>query len=179
MYVELLPAPPSSSQLLLAPPSSSSQLRPQVPVCTDDPQASGSVGCIVLRGLLANPQFTVTVVSRTESQATFPAGVAVHKSDFSADDLHKAFAGQDVVVSTLGAGGFGEQKNLVDAAVQAGVRRFIPSEFSVSSQDDAVLHLLPLFAQKKELIEYLRTKESDTFSWTAIATSLLLDWVRC
>lgn len=74
-------------------------------------------------------------------------------------------------------GGFGEQKKIVDASLRAGVRRFLPSEFSASSQDEAVLQLLPLFGQKKELIEYLKSKESDTFSWTGVATGLLLDWV--
>jgi hypothetical protein len=73
--------------------------------------------------------------------------------------------------------GFGEQKKLVDAAVRAGVQRFLPSEFSASSQDDAVLQLLPLFRQKTELIEYLKGKEAEGLSWTGLATSGLFDWV--
>jgi hypothetical protein len=81
------------------------------------------------------------------------------------------------VISAVGATGFGEQKNLIDASIAAGVSRFIPSEFSSDALNDVVLRLLPLFAQKKEVIEYLRSKESDSFTWTGIATSGLFDWV--
>lgn len=140
-------------------------------------QASGSVGSIILNGLIADPQFAVTVLSRSESKATFPGNVVVHRSDFSANDLEAAFQGQDAVISAVGASAFNEQKKLVDAAVRAGVKRFIPSEFSVSSQNETVVQLLPLFGQKKELIEYLQTKELDGLSWTGIATSGLFDWV--
>lgn len=107
----------------------------------------------------------------------FPSGVHVHKSDFSDADLEAAFKGKDAVISALGATGFGEQRKLVDAAIRAGVKRFIPSEFSANSQNDMVIQLLPLFGQKKELIEYLKLKEADGLTWTGIATSGLLDWV--
>ncbi|KAH6609156.1 hypothetical protein Trco_002502 [Trichoderma cornu-damae] len=138
--------------------------------------ASGSIGKIILEGLVAAGGFNITVVSRKESAATFPSGVTVHKSDFSDADLQSAFKGQDVIISALGATSFGEQKKLVDAAVAAGVKRFLPSEFSSSSQDAAVLQLLPLFGQKSELIDYLKSKQSAGFSWTGVATSLLFDW---
>ncbi|GIK00860.1 hypothetical protein Aspvir_004889 [Aspergillus viridinutans] len=138
--------------------------------------ASGSIGKIILHGLVASAKFNVTVVSRKESEATFPAGVTLRRTDFSEADLEAAFEGQHVVISALGAMGFGEQKKLVDAAVRAGVQRFLPSEFSASSQDEAVLQLLPLFRQKTELIEYLKTKEAEGLSWTGLATSGLFDW---
>ena len=77
----------------------------------------------------------------------------------------------------MGATAFEEQKRFVDAAVHAGVKRFIPSEFSANSQNEAVLKLLPLFGQKKELIEYLKIKELEGLTWTGIATSALFDWV--
>ncbi|KAJ5377468.1 NmrA-like family protein [Penicillium cataractarum] len=138
--------------------------------------ASGNIGKIILDSLVVSPDFEITVVSRKESKAVFPSGVAVHKSDFSDADLEAVFKGKDAVISALGATGFGEQKKLVDAAIRVGVNRFIPSEFSANSLNDTVLHLLPLFGQKRELIEYLKTKEADGFTWTGIATSGLLDW---
>ncbi|KAJ6114825.1 hypothetical protein N7486_000603 [Penicillium sp. IBT 16267x] len=138
--------------------------------------ASGAIGNILLDGLVASSQFDITIVSRKESKACFPQSVTVLKSDFSEVGLEAAFKNQDVVISTVGATGFSEQKKFVDAAVRAGVKRFIPSEFSANSQNDAVLQLLPLFRQKKELIEYLKTKEAEGLSWTGIATSGLFDW---
>ncbi|KAK6448823.1 hypothetical protein FP744_10005073 [Trichoderma asperellum] len=138
--------------------------------------ASGNIGKIILEGLIADGSFNITVISRKDSSATFPSSVTVYKSDFSEADLQAAFKGQDAVISALGATGFGEQKKLVDSAISAGVKRFLPSEFSSSSQDAAVLQLLPLFGQKSELIEYLKSKESAGFSWTGVASSILFDW---
>ncbi|KAM0458566.1 hypothetical protein ACHAPV_005958 [Trichoderma viride] len=138
--------------------------------------ASGSIGKIILEGLVADGSFNITVISRKDSSTTFPSRVTVYKSDFSEEDLEAAFKGQDAVISALGKDGLGEQKKLVDAAIKAGVKRFLPSEFSASTQNTAVLQLLPLFGQKVELIEYLKAKQSADFSWTGIATSLLFDW---
>jgi uncharacterized protein YbjT (DUF2867 family) len=103
--------------------------------------------------------------------------VTVFKTEISEEGLEAAFKGQDAVISAVGATGFDQQKKFVDAALRAGVKRFIPSEFSANSQNEAVLQLLPLFAHKKELIEYLRSKEAEGLTWTGIATSGLFDWV--
>ncbi|KAL4783600.1 hypothetical protein BJX76DRAFT_368344 [Aspergillus varians] len=138
--------------------------------------ASGDIGRIILAALLYASDFNVTALTRSSSEAAFPAGVTVRKSDFSSADLQDALKGQDAVISVVGATGFGEQKKFVDAAIHAGVSRFLPSEFSADSLDDAVLGLLPLFGQKKEVIEYLKSKESDSFSWTGVTCSALFDW---
>ncbi|KAL4759382.1 aromatic alcohol reductase [Aspergillus foveolatus] len=137
--------------------------------------ASGSVGQILLTALLKASDFNITVLARSSSTASFPASVTVRKSDFSLADLRGALTGQDAVISAVGATAFAEQKKLIDAAVAAGVSRFIPSEFSAESQNDTVLALLPLFGQKKEVIDYLKTKERH-LSWTGIACSGLFDW---
>ncbi|KAJ5594300.1 uncharacterized protein N7459_000508 [Penicillium hispanicum] len=138
--------------------------------------ASGSIGSIILNSLIASSKFTITVVTRKESEAVFPSNVTVVKSDYSEADLETAFKGKDAVISAVGALGFGEQKKFVDAAIRAGVKRFIPSEFSSSWEDEAVLQLLPLFGVKKELVGYLKSKESEGLTWTGIATSGLFDW---
>ncbi|KFZ07800.1 hypothetical protein V502_09746 [Pseudogymnoascus sp. VKM F-4520 (FW-2644)] len=138
--------------------------------------ASGNIGKIILDGLVESSNFNVTVISRKESKATFPSGVTVVRTDLSDNGLIEAFKGQDAVISAVGATGLGEQKKFVDASIRAGVKRFIPSEFSASSQDKAVVGLLPLFGQKTELVEYLKSKESDGLTWTGIATSCLFDW---
>ncbi|KAF7546251.1 hypothetical protein G7Z17_g8571 [Cylindrodendrum hubeiense] len=138
--------------------------------------ASGTVGRIILDGLIASSKFNITAISRQDSSAVFPTGVTVRKTDFTDVDLLDAFKGQDVVISALGAGGFTEQRKLVDAALLAGVKHFLPSEFSASVEDETVLQLQPLFGQKKAVIDYLRSKESAGLTWTGIATSGLFDW---
>ncbi|KAJ5220079.1 NmrA-like family protein [Penicillium chermesinum] len=136
----------------------------------------GNIGKMVLDALVSSGQFNISAIQRKESSAVFPSVVKTIKSDFSDASLEEAFKGQDAVVSTVGATGFTEQQKFVDAALRAGVKRFIPSELSASSEDEAVIELLPLFGVKKNLIDYLKSKESDGLSWTGIATSGLLDW---
>lgn len=141
-------------------------------------QASGNTGKIIIDGLLSSTKFNITVLSRKESKATYPQGITVRTTDFSETDLVSALQGQDVVISALGVEGFGQQQTIVDAAARAGVKRFLPSEFSASSEDPAVLGLLPIFKQKKTLLDYLKSKEKDGLTWTGLATGLLFDWVR-
>ncbi|KAJ6082891.1 hypothetical protein N7467_007026 [Penicillium canescens] len=138
--------------------------------------ASGNIGKIILDSLVVSNKFTITVICRKESEAVFPPGVTVLKTDFSGSSLEAAFQGQDAVISAVGATAFNEQKALVDAAIVAGVQRFIPSEFSANSQSETVLQLLPLFGQKNDVIKYLKSKESSGLTWTGIATSGLFDW---
>ena len=140
-------------------------------------QASGTIGKIILEALLATPDINVTVISRNTSDATFPPNVNVRKTDFSESDLLSAFQGQDAVVSAVGATAFTEQKKFIDVAAHAGVKRFIPSEFSSNTLNEPVRQLLPLFKQKKEVLDYLKSKESSGLTWTGIATALLFDWV--
>jgi hypothetical protein len=128
--------------------------------------------------LLDSSVFTVSVLSRQVSETSFPSGVQVHKTDFSESSLLSAFRGQDAVVSVVGAGGFLEQKKIIDAAVKAGVKKFLPSEFSSNTLSDPVQELVPVFHGKKEVLDYLKSRENDGMSWTAIACGLLFDWVR-
>lgn len=136
------------------------------------------MGQLILDAFNGAPQFNVTVLSRSSGSVAFPAGFTIRKTDYSEKDLVAAFTGQDAVISVVGMGGFIEQKKFIDAAVSAGVKRFIPSEFSSNTLSPAVLQLLPVFGQKLEVLEYLKTKEASGLTWTAIWTALLFDWVK-
>ncbi|EHL00440.1 putative Isoflavone reductase like protein IRL [Glarea lozoyensis 74030] len=48
--------------------------------------------------------------------------------------LIEAFKGHDAVVSALGAGGLDNEIRMIDAAVTAGVKHFIPSQFGSNTQ---------------------------------------------
>jgi hypothetical protein len=99
------------------------------------------------------------------------------ESDFSFDSLVSIFTGQDVVISIVGGTGIGQQKDYVDAAVKAGVKRFLPSEFGINGQSEAVKELTPFFSVKQDLLDYLVAKEKDGLSWTAVICGVLFDWV--
>ena len=47
----------------------------------------------------------------------------------SAKSLKAAFQGQDAVISLVGGTALGDQNKLIDAAIAAGVKRFLPSEY--------------------------------------------------
>lgn len=109
---------------------------------------------------------------------TYPPTVQVRKSEFSDHELESAFTGQDVVISVVGMAALTDQKRYIDIAVKVGVKHFMPSEFGANASNDAVLELLTIFQGKRDVYEYLKTKESKDFSWTALGTSILLDWVN-
>lgn len=119
----------------------------------------------------------MTVLSRVESSKTFPSGVKVIKADFSPASLEQAFRGQDAVISLVGNAGFAEQKSFVDAAIAAGVKRFIPSEFGSDTDKARVRELVPIFNGKRAIIEYAKTKEGSGLTWTGFITGPFFDWV--
>lgn len=95
-------------------------------------QASGNIGAGVLP-LLLKSGLDITVLSREGSSATFPKEAKVIKSDFSKESLFQALKGQDAVVSMLPIIALGEQAKVAEAAVKAGVKKFIPSEYGSDS----------------------------------------------
>ncbi len=98
----------------------------------------------------------------------------------SLESLTKAFAGQDAVVSTVAVPvALSGQDVITDAAVAAGVKRFIPSEFGHSTLEVPDPALRSILSGKTAAISYIvkKSKENPSFTWTGLATSLFLDWV--
>ncbi|KAJ6079283.1 hypothetical protein N7467_009036 [Penicillium canescens] len=137
---------------------------------------AGNIGKLNLKALVASPDVKVSVLSRSSSEATFDSDFSVRKTDFSEADLESALRGQDAVISAVGATGFVDQKEFIDASIRAGVKRFIPSEFPSNTLSDAVIQLVPLFEQKRVVLDYLKSKESEGLAWSGIATALLFGW---
>jgi uncharacterized protein YbjT (DUF2867 family) len=146
--------------------------------------ASGSVGAPILSALLAESSFTVTILSRASSSAKFPSNIRVIRvSDaYTLAELKSAFQGQDAVVialttSTTTADGLSFR--LIDAAIAAGVKRFIPSEFGANNLDPRARSLVPVYDAKGAMLEYLIEKANATqgkFTWTSISCGSWLDW---
>ncbi|PVH78939.1 NAD(P)-binding protein [Cadophora sp. DSE1049] len=138
---------------------------------------SGNLGPAVVKALV-DTGFTVTVVTRLESKATFSSEVKVQRTDYdSASSLAEALAGQDAVVSTIATAALGQQQKIIEAAVKAGVKRFIPSEFGLNTQKvtgGAAKILGAKLAAQEQLKK--AAAENPNFSWTGISTSLFFDW---
>ena len=69
----------------------------------------------------------------------------------------------------------GAQPALVDAAIAAGVKRFVPSEFGSDVSGNANTAKLPVFGGKVKTQEYLKQK-ADQISYTIIVNGAFLDW---
>ncbi|KAB2573674.1 uncharacterized protein LTHEOB_9291 [Lasiodiplodia theobromae] len=136
--------------------------------------AGGNLGPSVLKQFLAS-SLNVTILSRPESKSTFPAGVKVVKSDYTPDSLKSAFTNQDAVVSLVGTPAFGAQQTIIDAAIAAGVKRFIPSEFGSDTSSAEVVSLVPFLGGKRKVVEYLQSKESG-IEWSGFITGPFFDW---
>ncbi|GME41819.1 hypothetical protein GTA08_BOTSDO10494 [Neofusicoccum parvum] len=136
--------------------------------------AGGNLGRTVLKEFL-NSSFDVTILSRAESKTVFPDGTKVVKTDYSPESLRSAFAGKDAIVSIVSAEGHEGQKTVIDAAISAGVKRFIPSDFGSDTSKAEVLDAVPFLIEKRKIVDYLRTKE-DNITWTALVNSAFFDW---
>ncbi|KAM0665210.1 hypothetical protein ACQRIU_005471 [Beauveria bassiana] len=138
--------------------------------------ATGNVGSIALDKLSAS-RHNLQVLRRLGSKSTYPASVKVVDVDFSsADALTRALQGQDVVISTLPADVAALQTTLVDAAVAAGVKRFLPSEFGCNL-DNALARQVPVFGEKIKIQEYLKERAAaGRISYTFVYNGPFLDW---
>ncbi|KAF4464300.1 oxidoreductase [Fusarium albosuccineum] len=141
--------------------------------------AAGSLGVEVLKALV-EAGFAVRVLSRQSGKVPAPFASQVKEVVVDYNDpasLKSALEGVNAVVSTLGAPAVGQQQRaLVDAAVDAGVQRFIPSNFGCDQQNP-LTRQLPVFAEKVKTEDYLVEKAAQSsLSYTFIYNNLFLDW---
>ncbi|TRX91568.1 hypothetical protein FHL15_007573 [Xylaria flabelliformis] len=139
---------------------------------------SGNLGPAVVNELV-DAGFEVTVLTRGSSTSTFPAGVASKAVDYtSVESLTSALQGQDAVVSIIASVAVAGQKPLVDAAVAAGVRRIIPSEFGINTRFLGKEPIGAILQGKIQTLNYIheKSKQNPSFTWTGISTGLFFDW---
>lgn len=143
--------------------------------------ATGNLGLPILEALL-NAGHNVTVLSRIGGNSSklepYSNRITIHEVDFTSIlSLSPALQGVDVVVSCVTTLAIGSQNPLIDASVDAGVKRFIPAEFGMDSRNPLCIEL-PVCAPKVATQKYLLEKSAanPSFSFTAIANGLFLDW---
>ncbi len=118
------------------------------------------------------------MLTRASSKASFPSSVKAIPVDYgSLDSLTAALKGQDAVVSTVGTEGFQGQPLIIDAAIAAGVKRFIPSEFG-SDTDNPKTAALPVFDYKIATRKHLEAKiaAGADITYTYVINGPFLDW---
>ncbi|KIM21338.1 hypothetical protein M408DRAFT_333535 [Serendipita vermifera MAFF 305830] len=142
--------------------------------------AGGNVGVPVLQNLIAAGKFEITVLARQNSSYTAPnASVKVVKVDYTKhQDLVDALKGHDALVLTQGdfANLFSVSKIIIDAAIEAGVKRIIPSEFGNDLQGPAGRAEV-VFTPKHQVNDYLVEKSTTgQIEFTVVATGPFFDW---
>lgn len=152
--------------------------------------ATGSVGAPILAALLSEPSFNITILTRKSSSAQSSSDVPVItvSDEYTTKELTAAFRGQDAVISaistmpvTIEDGTTGLAYRLIDAAIAAGVKRFIPSEYGANNFDPRSMRLAPVYDRKGAMLEYLIAvcaSESNKhgMTWTSICWGSWLDW---
>ena len=140
-----------------------------------------NIGAEILRTISADPAFKVIVLARNGSKSSYPSNVKVVRvDDTSHADLVKALQGQDAVISAVGsnAAALNGQIPLAKAAVEAGVRLFIPTGYGFDNGDPKLDTLTPIFKRKHAVSRELQAlaETNPGFSWTGVATGSWLDW---
>ncbi|KAL9608216.1 MAG: hypothetical protein Q9167_006938 [Letrouitia subvulpina] len=140
--------------------------------------ASGNLGPSILGGLENNPAYTITALTRKGSSSTFPSHIKVFRIDdsFPSDQLAEAFKGQDVVINLMPPVNIDQHKTVIDAAAQAGIKRYLPGEFGSDTENPDVVAMVPLFGAKVQILNYLKSKVSTGMTWTGVATGAFFDW---
>lgn len=146
--------------------------------------ANGSLGSVLLEGLVASKSFDVSVARRESSKST-PAhadsvSIVTIPDDFSLDGLIPVLKGQDVVIASFPLGGVVDHHlRLAEASAKAGVIRFIPADFgSCDAQSEQAKKLLQLY-RDKDLVRNKAVELADEypgFTWTSLVCGHFFDY---
>ena len=119
---------------------------------------SGTVGAPILSALVATGH-KVSVLTRPESSATFPAAVTVHRGSYDDEAfLTEVLRGQEVLIMALNYGAYPAQVPLIKAAAKVGVPYVVPCEFGSEATHEKLNSRIALMNMKRpfrQLVEEL------------------------
>ncbi|KAJ2896461.1 hypothetical protein MKZ38_005549 [Zalerion maritima] len=139
--------------------------------------ASGNFGVPITNALLAAGH-KVTAFSRPESTAAFPSSLPVVRVSYTAPDLAPALAGQDAVVCVIGPAGIASQVAITEAAVAAGVKRFIVNDYGWGPGFGSLPEFNEIGSGRQGMWDCAKenAQEHPAFSWSGIAIGNPIDW---
>jgi hypothetical protein len=97
------------------------------------------------------------------------------KESWPEDQLVTALKGQDAVVHIVFTD-VPKTKTLIDAAIKAGVKRFILSEFGSDPTHDPAVQKVPIVAEKREILDYVESKKDNNLTWSGVVNGVYFDW---
>ncbi|KAF2185187.1 NAD(P)-binding protein, partial [Zopfia rhizophila CBS 207.26] len=128
---------------------------------------------------LAKSGFSVTVLTRSRASVKdIPSGVSIAEVNYdSPESVTSALKGQDVLVNTVGTEAIAGQKPIIDAAVAAGVKRYVPADYG-SCTTDPEAQKLPVIMPMADIQNYLKEKAGEgKIEWTVFQTGAFLDMI--
>jgi nucleoside-diphosphate-sugar epimerase len=141
--------------------------------------ATGSIGSVVLEAFQKDTDFNLTVLQRASSKSRLPSHLKVItiQDSYPTDELTAAFKGQDVIVNCMTSLSVTDQFRMVDAAITAGVQRYVPSEYGLNNMKPEARALNSVFGDKGRVQEYLRAKADEgRIEWMSISCGMWLKW---
>ncbi|KAJ5822460.1 hypothetical protein N7447_004800 [Penicillium robsamsonii] len=140
-------------------------------------RASGNFGTPITAAL-QRAGFNITIITRTESSSTFPAGLPVIRTSYTLENLTTALAGQDAAICVVGPGGIGAQVTMIEAAEAAGVKRFIVDDFGWGPDFRNLPEFRAIHAHRRAGWELARAKAqaNPNFTFTGITSGNPIDW---
>ncbi|KAI8321306.1 NAD(P)-binding protein [Martensiomyces pterosporus] len=151
---------------------------------------TGGYAGLILKALLRSGSFTtVRAITRKLASPNVDKEMrlrelqslgaeVVEYEDKTIDAFKAAFSGIDTVISAVSILGTADQLPMIDAAIQAGVRWFIPSEFGVAHYPSKWMPFEGPLAVKREVQEYLvRQAQPKGLAYTIVYTGLALDYL--
>ncbi|RGP67298.1 hypothetical protein FSPOR_6056 [Fusarium sporotrichioides] len=140
---------------------------------------TGRLGPSTIKHLLQNG-FNVSVLTRDPSSAKLPKDVEVIQADYtSAEMLTPSLAGRDfeAIVIILNRLAYDASIITLQAAVNAGIYRAIPSYFG-TSMDNPEIANMPFMRTKLPVYRDIEDKAAKgVITYTGINTGMFLDWV--
>ncbi|KAF3047951.1 hypothetical protein E8E11_009073 [Didymella keratinophila] len=128
-----------------------------------------------------HPHLRISVLTNPSQWLRLPPhldtdAVRHHQSDFSPASLQSILTGQDLIISTTAGGDSAQQIRIIDAAIAAGVRRFMPHEFGHDTLNKGISSRILKSAGRAKVIEHLRAASKNAnFEWVGIAAGYTLD----
>ncbi|KAJ2098726.1 hypothetical protein GGI09_003161 [Coemansia sp. S100] len=133
---------------------------------------------VKIRAVTRAPEATEAVKLERLKQLRALGIEVLEYADTTADGFSTVFAGIDTVVSAVGVAGLPSQIPMIDGAIAAGVKWFIPSEYGVAHYNSAWMPFKGPLAAKGEVLDYLvGAAKSKGLAYTAIYTGLALDYL--
>ncbi|GAB1318729.1 hypothetical protein MFIFM68171_08939 [Madurella fahalii] len=139
---------------------------------------SGQLGQTIIDSLVARGKHDIVILSRRDAAPEeIPKGAAWLKVDYqNKSSLVEALKGAHTVLSFIIVHTDPDdvaQRNLIDACVEANVKRFAPSEWSAAD-----VSLLPWYAGKARIREYLKNlnKDRKVLEYTLFQPGMMLDY---